>query len=201
MNCKNNHSLAFAYSCLTFFAIIFSRPHFTIIERADPICPIKSKLNKYLNPDDNTPSSPAEALLNLLSPMVPNLDALMENAIKPPLSATALGKVSTEEEEKPSTGFPMTDFELTRTMPVLQSFMEDYKAYLEGYSCLAIELLITDPAEAMRRHSYLQYSNGSLSSCTLVPPRVDFTVRFSSYANFEHFLMTRDLQYVHYSFH
>lgn len=179
-------------------------PRFTVIERADPINPIKEKLSKLLNPEAaaNAPSSPAEALLRMISPLMPDLAAAVQQmpggSQQQEKEAPVLSKL---EPKTVTTASPLSDSEMTRALPVLQSFLEQYKSYLKVYNCFNVQLTVADEEECKKRHCYFQYSDElSIRPLAIEPAAVHFTVHFSSYANFEHFLVSRDLQYLQYSF-
>ena len=130
----------------------------------------------------------------MLSPFMPSFEPTSMPAA--PQQPVFVNQSQSSETTPPQ----LDDHEITRTVPVLQWFIDQYKSYLGGYTCLAIELAIADQAEAMRRHHYFQYSNGTIQSVSIVPARADFTVRFESYVNYERFLVSKDMQYVQYSF-
>ena len=106
------------------------------------------------------------------------------------------------EPKTVTTASPLSDSEMTRALPVLQSFLEQYKSYLKVYNCFNVQLTVADDGEeTKRRHCYFQYSDElSIRVLAIEPAAVHFTVHFSSYANFEDFLVSRDLQYLQYSF-
>ena len=166
------------------------RPRITVIERADPINPIKSRLKQLLNPDEaDNPKSAGEALLRMLGPMTPSTS---------PATSNTQMKSETETHIEPS---QLSESEVKQTIPVMEWFIDQYKTYIRRYKQLSIQLIIDDDNSInRRRRQYMLYNGSTIECLSIKPSHVDLTVRFISYRNYEQFIVTKDVQFVQYSF-
>ncbi|KAI2805109.1 hypothetical protein BLOT_004100, partial [Blomia tropicalis] len=165
-------------------------PRITVIERADPINPIKSRLKQLLNPDEaDNPKSAGEALLRMLGPMTPSTS---------PATSNTQMKSETETHIEPS---QLSESEVKQTIPVMEWFIDQYKTYIRRYKQLSIQLIIDDDNSIdRRRRQYMLYNGSTIECLSIKPSHVDLTVRFISYRNYEQFIVTKDVQFVQYSF-
>ena len=198
-----------------------------MIERADPINPIKSKLNALLNPESGElklPSTPGEAMLSLFGRFVDhqssgsngnksNVATILQVPQQMPATATAVvhdDEPHTSTLNSSSSSTAMSNFneaELVRVISVMRSLIGQYRAYLPR-SCdemVLIEIRIAasdqDQQQGMRRQCF-QYRVDDESIQPIVgaeKEEINLTVCFESYANFELFLTTKDSRYAKFS--
>lgn len=172
-------TVGFRFSLFLIVKEIISRPRITVIDRADPINPLKKRFQKLFNQNKDSAESGnlSQDLLNFVS----------INQNQSILQAVPIASES------------FTCEELQKLIQVLQAFVIKYQAYLSGYEQLSVEVTAKDE-NRITRVSYLEYSGGELRSVCQVPSQVQLKIEFRSQSDLEQFFLTQDTKYLKYSF-
>ncbi|KAH7646467.1 hypothetical protein DERF_007641 [Dermatophagoides farinae] len=169
---------------------MIEQPRITVIDRADPINPIKKKLQKLLDNDPSEQSSNPQSSGDF-SCLFNMFDNLQQSSL---INDQSPQTVSDETMDKSSS---LMEYQL---IAVVQTFFDQYKTFLGTDKNFNVKLMIEDNDKPMVKYFHCQ-QDGNVRLIENEPIELNMTVKFKNQADFHRFLTTRDHKYFNFKIH
>ena len=165
---------------------MIEQPRITVIDRADPINPIKNKLQKLLNKDGSEQKTVPQTtgdFTNLFN---------MFNNFQQSSASDQLQHVETIDKCSNTMEYQL--------IAVVQTFFDQYKNFLGVDKDFNVKLIIEDNDNPLVNYFHCQ-KDGNVRMVEIEPTELNMTVRFKHQTDFHRFLTTRDLKYLNFKIH